>query len=68
MLGTTEAVYTSDSDNFLRGFLEEMNKGENVKECVQQGIDEAGNEVSLSGGETGQYPITYVGDTHQYLQ
>lgn len=68
VLGTTETVYTSDSNDFLKGFLEKMNAGGNVEECVQQGIQQAGNDVSLSGGETGNYPIIYVGDTYQYLQ
>ena len=64
VLGTTEIVYTDDSDNFLKGFLSGVSENKNLAECIQRGIDKAGTSVA---SDTGRYPIVYVGDTIQYL-
>lgn len=64
VLGTTEIVYTDDSDNFLKGFLSGVSENKNLAECIQRGIDKAGTSVA---SDTGRYPIVYIGDTIQYL-
>ena len=66
VLGTTETVYTPDSDDFLEGFLEKLNSNGNIAECIERGLVKAG-DLRLSNGMLGSYPITYVGDVNQYL-
>lgn len=64
VLGTTETVYTSDSNAFLNGFLTELSTSQsNIYTCVQKGVIKAGNVSS----ESGSYPLYYVGDFLQYL-
>ena len=64
MLGTTETVYTSDSNAFLEGFLTELSTNQSsIYTCIQRGIINAGDVSSKSGS----YPLYYVGDTMQYL-
>ena len=64
ILGTSETVYTSDSDNFLEGFLDELvNNGGNVYLAIYKGIDNAGETIN----ESGRYPAVCIGDTRQYL-
>lgn len=67
VLGTSQTVYTPDSNAFLKGFLEALNDNSNVISCIQAGIESAGNNVLYEDGSRGQYPIVYVGDTIQYL-
>ena len=67
VLGTSQKVYTPDSDAFLKGFLEALNNNSNVISCIQAGLENAGNNVLYEDGSRGQYPIVYVGDTIQYL-
>lgn len=67
VLGTSQTVYTPDSDAFLKGFLETLDDNSNVISCIQAGIESAGNNVLYEDGSRGQYPIVYVGDTIQYL-
>lgn len=64
VLGTTEKVYTLDSDEFLLGFLEKANEGNfTIDECVYAGLVNAG----IVSNNTQKFPIIYVGDTNQYL-
>lgn len=64
VLGTTETVYTPDSNAFLEGFLSELLKNQSdIYTCIQSGVAKAGTVPS----ESGSYPLYYVGDSCQYL-
>lgn len=64
VLGTSETVYTPDSDVFLNGFLTELSTNHsNIYTCLQKGVIKAGSVLS----ESGSYPLYYVGDSCQYL-
>lgn len=67
VLGTTESVYVHNSDAFLEGFLKAIEEGECIGGCIERGLDNAGDDVWLSDGTTGYYPIIYIGDTSQIL-
>lgn len=69
VLGTSQTVYTPDSNAFLKGFLNKLNDNNNpnVIDCIQAGLDSAGNNVLYEDGSRGHYPIVYIGDTIQYL-
>ncbi len=56
VLGTTETVYTSESNAFLKGFLDGVSEGKSLYECIQDGLS----------AEPG-YPVTYIGDISQYF-
>ena len=62
VLGTTETVVVSASNNFLKGFVSGVSSDKRILECIQEGIETAGID---STGRT--YPIIYVGDIYQYL-
>lgn len=68
-LGTTQTTQVSDSNNFLLGFLNGVNSGYSIEQCIAQGIYQAGTQVQRTDSATGYgtYPIVYVGDTSQYL-
>ena len=67
VLGTTQTTHTGDSDKFLEGFIAKLNEGGNVQQCIDNGLNEAGMEVLYEDNTEGFYPITYIGDTSQYL-
>ena len=69
VLGTTNSVYTSDSNRFLAGFIEKLNAGENIYNCFYEGLVKAGKHDKYKDNDNpeGYYPIIYVGDTRQYL-
>ena len=70
VLGTTKKTCVNDSDNFLSGFLRKLAGGSNIEECIAEGLDAAGDQVKDPDTDIiiGQYPITYRGDTSQFLQ
>ncbi len=68
VLGTTDTVFTNNSDDFLWGFMKAASEGKNIEACINEGRIRAGNQVWLPKTETrGEYPYTYVGDSSQYL-
>lgn len=71
VLGTTQTVYTNNSDDFLEAFLNSVNEGKNVKLSVQHALEATGSNVPLvdeDGNEyNGSYPIYSIGDEKQYL-
>lgn len=56
VLGTTDTVNVAISNAFLEGFLSKIDDNGSILECISEGL-------SRSEG----YPITYRGDTSQYL-
>lgn len=68
VLGTTDTVFTNNSDDFLWGFMKAASEGKNIEACINEGRIRAGNQVWLPATETrGEYPYTYIGDSSQYL-
>ena len=71
VLGTTQTVYTNNSDDFLEAFLNSVNEGKNIQLCIQHAIEATGTNVTLEdedGNEyKGSYPIYSIGDKKQYL-
>lgn len=71
VLGTTQTVYTNNSDDFLEAFLNSVNEGKNIQLCIQHAIEATGTNVTLEdedGNEyKGSYPIYSIGDEKQYL-
>ncbi len=71
VLGTTQTVYTPDSNAFLRGFLNEAANGGSIAECKQSGIDEAGSvpivDPNTGDDEWGTYPIVCTGNVNQFF-
>ena len=69
VLGTTKKTFVTDSDNFLKGFLDKLNEGGNIYDCFYEGLIKAGkhNKYKDNNNPEGYYPIIYVGDTLQYL-
>ena len=68
VLGTTQTTYPEDSDNFLKGFIAKLNAGGNIQECIDEGLNEAGEKVPYDDNTEGKYPIVYVGDASQYFE
>ena len=71
VLGTTQTVYTHNSDDFLEAFLNSVNEGNNIQLSIQHAIEATGNNVLLEdengNSYSGSYPIYSIGDEKQYL-
>lgn len=67
VLGTTMKVYVDDSNNFLEGFLEECSNGGTIYDACEFGKYKAGIDYECYG-DSGRYPITYIGDQYQKLE
>ncbi len=69
VLGTTETVYTHDSNDFLLGFLEQLQQGGTIEDCFENGLRKVGDAYCEipEHTESHDYPIIYLGNKYQEL-
>ncbi len=77
VLGTTESVHTDDSNDFFKGFLDAMDMGLSIRDCIEYAKRETGyaqcdahddeDGVQNTEDDRHKYPITYIGDETQVL-
>ncbi len=67
VLGTTMAVYTSDGNDFLAGFIKGVKQKKNLEGCVEDGMNNVKVQKNVYPSTSGMYPVIYIGDAAQFL-